>query len=819
MEQKSWPIDCAWPEPLMEELETKFPSAKKSSSKSSEKSSEAMPMWKSSEHDKHDDGIRGSDSSLREYKKDMLDVLHYYQYLVEEGLLDESYFLVSPDMNFDAIKELTFAPERAIEYWSSAAHSMHDDKGNEDKRNQVKQVKQVKRGRAKKQEAQGDQVGHFDIASWQRDFTTNLGSLVLPQPNPIEEIQSVIDYMFLNENLLRQAFTRKAFSLEHGIGNSQQLEFLGDAILNIVVTKELLADFTEVDDENVRFPFHSSAPSTSTNRTYDARTTAPKGKTRNRGTQNEGKGGTGKGGTESEEPEERRERRERRVTEGDLTKIRTKFINKEYLSSRASLLGLDNFILYGSSEEAGNSAREDALEALIGAVAIDSGWDWETLERVVKNLVNIQLLDPDSLLEETFFEKFNNWHQKRWGCMPTYRVDRLEHVDKDNNSFSCILHYFTVDYMDERRSNMCCSKGETRAEAREKAAKYAYGCVERAGLLEKNIKRDSGIKPDFEVAVNQIQELKQKKYIKETEYYYFTLPATTSASTASTASTAAVKPTSDKVDNVDKKSSGKDGKVEGTYICSCYCAQAFSGICGFGRDNKSKRKAKKLAAFDALNILFATSSEAALESSSEASSTVVTVNVGTAKESREDTGNTRNTRNTRNTGGSDLNIGKSSDSVEWLKLMVFPRGWTDDDVYRVLKVPTALDLDDLCGFILDSFDFDHDHLYTFTVKDEIYLSKDADLDKPWTTGIKLKELGLKVGDCLLLHYDFGDNWHFVISVLSDNAFIDFTDTDLTSMTVTASSKAQGRRSGRGNNKREVVLIAGKGKIEQYPDYE
>lgn len=816
MEQKSWPENCVWPEPLSslpasltstegESLSAKSqsPSSGKSKSSAKKRASDsaeavsavaAVPLWKASnhgDHNNHDDDIRGRAEVIREYKADMLRILHYYQSLVEEGLLDEEYCLISPGMNFDAIKKFTFGPEEAVKYWSEehTAHGDHRDSGDNNKRR-----KQGKIGRPKKR-GQEDQCSYFDLEAWQNDLATNLGPLLLTKPNPVEEIQGIINYMFLNENLLRQAFTRKAFGLEHGIGNSQQFEFLGDAVLNTVVTKELLADFTEVDDTNTRFPFHTSAPSTSTAHTDDARTTAPasrKESKRNRETQIGGEGTA-------------EEAKARRITEGDLTKIRTKFINKEYLSSRATLLGLDKYILYGSSEEAGNSAREDMIEALIGAVAIDSGWDWETLERVVKNLVNIQLLDPDSLLEETFFEKFNNWHQKRWGCMPTYRVGQLDRVDKDNNAFNCILHYFTVNYMNERQNNMCCSRGKTRAEAREKAAKYAYGCVGREGLLDKDIKRDSGIKPEFEVAVNQIQELKQKKYIKETEYYYFTLSATTPASTFNTSTTA--------TKSAGKKGGKGNGENGVEYVCSCYCAQAFSGICGFGRDNKSKRKAKKLAAFDALNILFATSSEAALESSSEASSTVVTVNVGTAKESREDTGNTGGT------GVSDLNIGKSSDSIEWLKLMVFPQGWTDDDVYRVLQVPTALDLDDLCGFILDSFDFDHDHLYTFTVKDEIYLSKDADLDKPWTTGIKLKELGLKVGDCLLLHYDFGDNWHFVISVLSDNAFIDFTDTDLTSMTVTASSKAQGRRSGRGNNKREAVLIAGRGKIEQYPDYE
>lgn len=52
--------------------------------------------------------------------------------------------------------------------------------------------------------------------------------------DPVTAIRDVTGYEFINENLLRQAFTRRAFGLEYGVGNSEELEFLGDSILNTV---------------------------------------------------------------------------------------------------------------------------------------------------------------------------------------------------------------------------------------------------------------------------------------------------------------------------------------------------------------------------------------------------------------------------------------------------------------------------------------------------------------------------------------------------------------------------------------------------------
>ena len=64
------------------------------------------------------------------------------------------------------------------------------------------------------------------------------------------------------------------------------------------------------------------------------------------------------------------------------------------------------------------------MEALIGAVAVDSGWDTAVLEEVVDRLISLQLDRPDELRRESYYEQLNTWHQKHFGCLPEYELTR-----------------------------------------------------------------------------------------------------------------------------------------------------------------------------------------------------------------------------------------------------------------------------------------------------------------------------------------------------------------------------------------------------------
>ena len=414
---KQWPANCVWPEPL-EEGQGDY--------------------WNAEDVDP---------CTLDEEAEDLLEIKEYYDELVEIGRLEEDYTLNTewdPDENYSSTYGSDescydpddFIPEKGEEYWSDG----------------------------------------FDVDAWEYDLTDHMNLLKIPPAydntigDPAADIQSIIGYTFINENLIRQAFTRRAFGKEYGVGDSENLEFVGDTVLNTVITREMSRELMEMDVEKPYNPFSSN------------------------------------------------------FTEGDFSRIRSHYVNKEYLSNRCTALGLNNYILYGTGEEPSESACEDALESLIGAVAVDSNWNWYELEAVVDRLLCIQLSDPSAILKLSYYNIFNAWHQKHFGRIPEYKVGKgslsKHHFGKNvDYSYYCTLKYcvpendkgvWTSQRIDER--------AETRSKARELAARKAYDFVVGKGLWIRL--EDAGIEPRLEDSINQLQELYQKKYINQPNYRF-----------------------------------------------------------------------------------------------------------------------------------------------------------------------------------------------------------------------------------------------------------------------------------------------------------
>lgn len=449
---KPWPENCLWPEPLWDGN---------------------GDFWEAEDAD-----MLSGDEDLEE----LLDIKEYMDGLVEEGRLLPDYSL-DPDYEEEDDEDRddgferdesddSFIPEKGLDYWDDG----------------------------------------FDIEGWEEDLTSHLNLLKLPLPSPAAEIRDIIGYEFVNENLLRQAFTRRAFGLEYGVGDSEQLEFFGDSVLNLCVTQEISRQLTDVITINTDGPFRAVRD------------------------------------------------------EGELSKIREHFVCREYLSERAELLGLDQYILYGSGEEPSESAREDMMEALIGAVAADSGWDWRILEDVVDRLVEVQLMRPDEFLKATHFDLFNSWHQKHFGRMPEYEITRMTGKKPGENRYNCSLRY-SVPENDQGvwTAQRIDVEEETRSKAREMAADQAYRFVMNHGLWIRLA--DAGIEPRLEDAINQLQELYQKKYVEAPVYEFHD------------------KETEPFLENDE-------------WYCSCTC----SGVHGYGRAI-GKTKAKKEAAFMVLVML------------------------------------------------------------------------------------------------------------------------------------------------------------------------------------------------------------------------
>ena len=415
--RKPWPKDCLWPEPLWE--------------------GRGYP-WEPEDADWF---------TLDEDGRDLLSIREYYDDLVKSGRLNEDYTLnekyeddladcgeeeEGPEEVDNLDEEDVWLPEMGEDYWYHG----------------------------------------FDLMSWEEDFQTHMDSLkipaVAPEIDPVSHIRETIGYEFINENLMRQAFTRRAFALEYGLsGDNEELELLGDSVLNMVVTRECFRQFGSLETVMPEAPYRMK---------YD---------------------------------------------EGELTRIRQQFVAKEHLSERAIELGLDRYILYGTGEEPGESSREDMMEALIGAVAIDSDWNREVLETVVDRLVCLQLSCADEYLKTSYYDLFNAWHQKHFGRVPKYEVDRCaaRASSETLQRYDCSIRFLVPENdQDIRTSQRINVTEDSRSRAREMAAELAYRFVVNHGLWM-NL-REAKLIPSLEDSINQLQEMYQKKYVDEPIYQF-----------------------------------------------------------------------------------------------------------------------------------------------------------------------------------------------------------------------------------------------------------------------------------------------------------
>ena len=67
----------------------------------------------------------------------------------------------------------------------------------------------------------------------------------------ISEIEKKIGIEFKNKNLLLQAFCHRSYLNEHPewkLGNNERLEFLGDAVIEILVTEYLFFKFPKAEE-------------------------------------------------------------------------------------------------------------------------------------------------------------------------------------------------------------------------------------------------------------------------------------------------------------------------------------------------------------------------------------------------------------------------------------------------------------------------------------------------------------------------------------------------------------------------------------------
>lgn len=212
-----------------------------------------------------------------------------------------------------------------------------------------------------------------------------------------EQFLALTGYQFSQQELLEQALTHRSFSRNV---NNERLEFLGDSILNLIISNHIYRRFTGSD-------------------------------------------------------------------EGDLSRIRASLVKEETLAVIAREMNLGEHIHLGGGELKSGGFRRasilsDALEALIGAVYLDSDYgqtekvvlDWyrELLERVDEGA---NLRDPKTQLQE--------YLQARKKELPGYKVEQTTGKSHDQ--------VFTVSCKISDPDLQTKGQGTSRKKAEQQAAR------------------------------------------------------------------------------------------------------------------------------------------------------------------------------------------------------------------------------------------------------------------------------------------------------------------------------------------------------------
>ena len=88
-------------------------------------------------------------------------------------------------------------------------------------------------------------------------------------------------------------------------------------------------------------------------------------------------------------------------------------------------------------------------------------------------------------------------------------------------------------------------------------------------------------------------------------------------------------------------------------------------------------------------------------------------------------------------------------------------GWyLEAPASKLCEIEPSMDLNELCDFILESFEFDNDHLHEFFVARNMRNNSQVIQDEAST----LDEIfPLEKNQYLFMHFDFGDDWVFKVT--------------------------------------------------------
>ena len=355
----------------------------------------------------------------------------------------------------------------------------------------------------------------------------------------LDVIQEKIGYKFKEQYLLTQAFTRRSYVAENPFReDNEKLEFVGDKVLDFIVVKKLT---------NL-YGFESKALVQSHKSVESSESIAENNLVVEKNF-------------------------EFSFSEGEMTEIKKQVVQTSFLSKAIEKLELEKYLLMGKGDIKNNvqnepHVKEDLLEAIIGAVAIDSSWNMGAIEEVIDKVLNINYYIQNGVDDGIDYISYvQNWHQKEYGKEPEYNFSS----NGENGIFECYLLFDR--YIDGGFEGIGYSKKEAIRTTAKRAYKYLQEKQENKNRIFEVIANF-----DLETAINKIQMLEDKKLISGLNYEFTE-------------------------ENNSEKLNGNP-----RWICRCIISSKGSIVeCS----NETKKMAKKLSAFKMLQHLLGEKHECA----------------------------------------------------------------------------------------------------------------------------------------------------------------------------------------------------------------
>lgn len=225
---------------------------------------------------------------------------------------------------------------------------------------------------------------------------------------PFSKIENLLNYKFNNNHLLLQAFTRRSFSHENPeYPHNEILEFIGDAIIQSSLTA-IITDKFQISTGTYKY------------------------------------------------------------SEGTFSKMRSHFTLGSSQADVIDRLGLSKFILCSNGDKLNHvpdvpSVQEDLFEAIIGAIALDSNYNLECINKILTSLFDLNAFFSELSDQPTISD--TNEHTSRalqiinlYGPITndTRAVNILHELHQKG-----IVKYLSYDLMDLNTSWECiCSVDE-----------------------------------------------------------------------------------------------------------------------------------------------------------------------------------------------------------------------------------------------------------------------------------------------------------------------------------------------------------------------